>query len=139
MSGRPSLRAGTGRADVSPQAPCFLWGYPHVARTSTGIHDPLYATALCLDDGTNRTVAVAVDILYLDAPLVASCRERIEARCGVPGRNVLLSASHTHSGPVTCDVLAMQETKCCSVSASRHIMVQFGLIAYSLWQLQLLY
>jgi hypothetical protein len=83
----------------------FLWGYPHVERTSTGIHDPLYATALCLDDGANRIISVAVDVLYVDAILVAACRERIQTATGVPPHHVLISATHTHSGPVTVDRL----------------------------------
>ena len=39
------LSAGTGRVDVSPQESMFLWGYPHVERMSSGVHDPLFATA----------------------------------------------------------------------------------------------
>ncbi len=38
---RTSLRAGAARRDISPRKPMFLVGYPHVARTSTGIHDPI--------------------------------------------------------------------------------------------------
>ena len=101
------LKAGTGRRDISPLKPMFLWGYPHVERMSTGIHDPLYATALCLDDGKNKTVAVSADVLYAGAPLVAECRRRIEARTGIPPQHVMISATHTHSGPVTVTVLAM--------------------------------
>jgi neutral ceramidase len=101
------LKAGTGRVDVSPRASMFLWGYPHVVRMSTGIHDPLYATALCLDDGSRRVVSIAVDILYVGAALVDDCRRRIAARTGIPGSHVLISATHTHSAPVTCMILAM--------------------------------
>ena len=101
------LKAGTGRRDVSPQQSVFLWGYPHVDRMSTGIYDPLYATAVCLDDGNQRTIAVSVDVLYVTAAMVAACRQRIAARVGVPPSHVLISATHTHSGPVTAKVLAM--------------------------------
>lgn len=101
------LRAGTGRVDVSPRDSTFLWGYPHVERMSTGIHDPLYATALCLDDGTNQTIAVAVDILYVSSEIVAECRQRISERVSVPPEHVMITATHTHSGPVTCRILAM--------------------------------
>ncbi len=93
--------------DVSPREPMFLWGYPHVERMSTGIHDALYATALCIDDGECRVVSISVDVLYVDATLVAACRQQIEAHTGIPSTNVLISATHTHSGPVTCDVFAM--------------------------------
>lgn len=103
------LRAGTGRVDVSPRDQTFLIGYPHVERLSTGIHDPLYATALCLDDGENQTISVAVDVLYVHSKLVAQCRRRIEERVGVRPEHIMISATHTHSGPTTCSVLAMKD------------------------------
>lgn len=103
----PVFKAGTGQIDVSPLASTFLWGYPHVERMSTGIHDAVYATALCLDDGQRCILSISVDVLYVDAACVAECRRRIEARTGVPPAHVLISATHTHSGPVTCDSLAM--------------------------------
>ena len=102
------LRAGTGQVDISPQEPTFLIGYPHVERISTGVHDPLYATALCLDDGEHRTIAMVVDILYAHSKLVDACRCRIGEHTGVPPEHIFISATHTHSGPVTCDILAMR-------------------------------
>lgn len=101
------LKAGTAKRDISPTGSMFLWGYPHVPRMSTGIHDPLFATALYLDDGQRCTLAVAVDVLYVDSTLVDECRRRIQARVAVPPEHVMISVTHTHSGPVTCSVLAM--------------------------------
>jgi hypothetical protein len=101
------LKAGTAKRDVSPTKSMFLWGYPHVARMSTGIHDPLFATALYLDDGQRRTLAVAVDVLYVDKPLADESRRRIQERIAVSPEHVMISATHTHSGPVTCSLLAM--------------------------------
>jgi len=101
------LKAGTAKSDVSPTRSMFLWGYPHVARMSTGIHDPLFATALCLDDGQNRTLAVAVDVLYVDSTLVEESRRRIRECVAVLPEHIMISATHTHSAPVTCSVLAM--------------------------------
>ncbi|MCE5278116.1 MAG: neutral/alkaline non-lysosomal ceramidase N-terminal domain-containing protein [Planctomycetaceae bacterium] len=103
------FKAGTGRCDVSPHEAMFLVGYPHAPRISTGIADPLYATALCLDDGRTAIISVAVDVLYVTAELTAACRRRIEDATGVGGSNVLISATHTHSGPVTCEVLAWRD------------------------------
>ena len=101
------LKAGTAKSDVSPTESMFLWGYPHVARMSTGIHDPLFATALYFDDGVNRTLAIAVDVLYVDRVLVEESRRRIQERITVPPEQIMISATHTHSAPVTCSVLAM--------------------------------
>ena len=100
------LRAGFGRADITPAKPSFLAGYPHVERTSTGTHDPLFASALCLECGGRALVFVSVDLLFISAEWTRDCRKRIAAATGVPLENILIGATHTHSGPLTVDLLA---------------------------------
>ena len=70
------LKSGTGRADVSPTKPMFLYGYPHVERTSTGINDPLYASALFLDNGCRRVCFCAVDVIFISKQLYKKVLER---------------------------------------------------------------
>lgn len=101
-----SLSAGVAVRDISPRQPLFLVGYPHEPRNSTGIHDPLLASALYLYDGTTPLVLVAVDILFVPGESVRICRNAISKATGVPSGNILISAIHTHSGPVTSEVLA---------------------------------
>ena len=50
------LRAGAAAADISPLGSQFLFGYPHVERYSTGIHDPLLSSALYLSDGQRKVM-----------------------------------------------------------------------------------
>lgn len=45
------LKAGAAKQDITPEQSLFLFGYPHVERYSQGTHDPLYASALVLDNG----------------------------------------------------------------------------------------
>lgn len=99
------LKAGTAIVDVSPLTPMFLVGYPHVPRISTGIHDPLYASALALDNGTAAVIKVAVDILFFNPPTARDLRRRIAAATGVRDACVFVSCTHTHSGPITIDML----------------------------------
>ena len=103
------LQAGTGRRDITNRKPLFLVGYPHVERTSEGIHDPLYATALYLSDGVSEVLSIAVDILFVDHTTARHCREAISARTGIPAAHILISATHTHSGPVTCEILSWRD------------------------------
>jgi hypothetical protein len=100
-----ALQAGTGVCDVSPPGATFLCGYPHAERLSTGIHDPLLASALCLRNGTATVVLVAVDILFLSPEFAREVRRAVANRVGTPESQVFISCSHTHSGPVTVDVL----------------------------------
>ncbi len=102
------LRAGRARQDISPVKPMFLVGYPHVERISTGIHDPLYANALYLSNDEESILCISTDLLFVHHDLAADCRQRICRSTGIPTTNIMISATHTHSAPVTCSVLAWQ-------------------------------
>jgi neutral ceramidase len=104
-----TLIAAAAQVDITSREPIFLFGYPHVPRISTGVHDPLYAAALCLGDGERSLVLVAVDVLMLAPEVVARCRDAITGATGIPTHHILISTTHTHSAPVTCDVLAFRD------------------------------
>lgn len=100
-----TLQAGSAMVDISPDEPTFLWGYPHEPRISTGIHDPLYASVLYLDNGSKKLVLVALDMLYISADDTREVRGMIAAATEVKPENVMITCTHTHSGPVTVDML----------------------------------
>jgi neutral ceramidase len=58
------LTAGVSIIDISPAKGLELAGYPHCPRYNTGIHDPLYASCIYLDDGKIKLVMIAVDLLF---------------------------------------------------------------------------
>ncbi|OGV71672.1 MAG: hypothetical protein A3K19_20540 [Lentisphaerae bacterium RIFOXYB12_FULL_65_16] len=103
------LHAGFGLRDITPDQPTFLVGYPHVPRVSTGVHDPLYATTMFLEDSGTAVVLVSCDLLFVARETAATCRQAIGTALGVNPAHVLISATHTHSGPVTNTVLAWRE------------------------------
>jgi hypothetical protein len=86
-----------------------LFGYPHVERISTGIHDPLLASALYLKNGSRSAALIALDLLMLEPATARSIRRTVSQRIGTPEEAVLISCTHTHSGPVSSRLLAWQE------------------------------
>ena len=100
------LSAGAAVRDICPTRPMSLFGYPHVERISSGIHDPILASALFLDNCETRLVLISLDILMLDPAEVTAIRQGVSARLSISEWNVFVHTTHTHSGPVSSRILA---------------------------------
>jgi len=93
------LRAGSARVVITPPVGTPLSGYASRVEGSIGVHDDLYAKCLILDDGATRVVVIACDVAGFPKRFVADVRRRVEELTGVPGDNVMVTATHTHTGP----------------------------------------
>ena len=80
-----TLVAGAATADITPDGPQFLFGYPHVARISTGVHDRLLSSALYLCDGRTALLLVSNDVVAIGNETARRVRQRIEQRNGSSG------------------------------------------------------
>ena len=65
------------------------------------IHDELKLSILLLDDGESKGAVLGYDLLGLDEPFVKKIRQDVSSMLGCPEANVILSCTHTHSGPHT--------------------------------------
>ncbi len=95
------LKAGTALVDISPKLGVTLAGYPHCPRPNLGVHDPLYAAVLYLDNGTTRHAFVTLDLLSIGKALVRRLRSKFDF-------SLTVSTSHTHSGPWASEPLASE-------------------------------
>ena len=73
-------------------------GYYRV-RLNQGVHDDLWSKAIVLEHEGTRAALVALDLVSIPERFVADARRRIESRTGIPGAFVMISATHTHTGP----------------------------------------
>jgi hypothetical protein len=92
------LKGGCAKVNITPPLGIPLIG--SYGKPSDDILDELYAKALVLDDGTNAIVIVSCDLLYTPLEEIAGpARKIITEKTGIPERNILICATHTHSGP----------------------------------------
>lgn len=70
-------------------------------RVSVGTTDPLMANALVATGDGRRVAIVGVDIVGLPRHLVDACIEETHRITGIDRDAILISCSHTHSGPYT--------------------------------------
>ncbi len=99
------LKAGASQYDITPKDSQFLFGYPHVKRYSTGIHDKLLSSALFLDDGNQQVMFIANDIIGVSKESTKSIRQQISSQVSIKPENIMISSTHTHSGPMTGNCL----------------------------------
>jgi neutral ceramidase len=93
-----NLRAGAAKVDITPSNVAGMMAAGH-RRELTGVRDPLRAGVLVLDDGETRAAIVTLDTLGAWEEMVQLARDRIEQTTGIPAANVMIAASHNHSGP----------------------------------------
>lgn len=94
------LLAAAATVDLDPPEGVWMSGFGARLGPSIGQHDPILARAVVLSSGTCQTAIATVDCVGLSLATVA----RVRADLAVEGFSpscVLLSATHTHSGPAT--------------------------------------
>lgn len=97
-----TLRAGVARADITPPPGVEMWGYFDRSGPATATLDPLFARVLALDDGRQTIALITLDLgRSFGPPQIAWLRDKARRQHQV--KEVMLIASHTHSGPVIED------------------------------------
>ena len=92
------FRAGAAQTDITPDLGALLVG-SWVSHPARHIHDNLHARALVLDDGANRVAMVVCDNVGLPREVCDEAKRLIKEHTQLPGSHVLISSTHTHSGP----------------------------------------
>jgi len=103
-----TLRAGASLSNITPALGSALSGSFH-PRYAEDVEDDLHARALVLDNGEKRLALVVCDLICLPRKAVDAAKARITERCGIPSEAVMISCTHTHSGPATCGLLGTDE------------------------------
>jgi hypothetical protein len=97
--------AGAAQVDITPKGSVGMTGYMLREGPSNGVLDPLFARALYLEQGKNQSLLISCDLLGLSRENVSQARLKIQAATGIPSQGILLSCTHTHSGPATMQLL----------------------------------
>ena len=102
----PGLSAGIAKRCMTPTRPVFQSGYSRSAKSS-GVYQQLFARALVLEDEAHARVAIlTAELLDFSESLVTAIKAGVKDRLGIDESQVLLSASHTHCGPVVDDFIS---------------------------------
>ena len=98
-----NLLLGVARRDITPQVGGNLFGYrPDLY--SESVNDNLTATVFAFSDGDEKFVLVTVCVCLLDTSVTDELRSLISEKHNVEIGNIIICATHTHSGPSTINM-----------------------------------
>ena len=105
----PPVHVGLGTADITPPVGWRL-ASSYDETFSTGVHDPLRATAVYLADGPvvgtkNAAVMVFCDLTGFTPRVADRVRMGVRRRFGVPVAATFVCATHAHTAPSFHDLL----------------------------------
>ncbi len=93
------LQLGAAAVVITPPEGTPLAGYYSIRGSKTVIDD-IYAKAIVLEKDGTKVALVVCDLISLPRHSVRDARRLIEKQTGISGANVMISATHTHTGPV---------------------------------------
>ncbi|MAT15271.1 MAG: hypothetical protein CMJ46_08385 [Planctomyces sp.] len=92
------LEVGAYAMDITPEEFPISSAGSMRARSMTGAHDPLHARCLVITNGSDTVAFAVCDHCMIPRELMDEAKSRIEQTLGIPAKNILISATHTHTG-----------------------------------------
>src|SRR5882762_2867891 len=94
-------KVGLAKANITPTTPLLLAGYASRDKPTEGKVMELWIKALALEDAQgHRAVVLTSDTLGIPQSIYQPVCAALKAKFGLLPEQVILSASHTHCGPV---------------------------------------
>lgn len=94
-----TVYVGIGKSDMTPPIETPSAGYAdRKGEGMQGVHDPLLAIALVLDNEEKKVVFCSVDHLGFTYEMVQAVTHKVHAQPGLENCEIYIGSSHTHSG-----------------------------------------
>ena len=89
------LRVGAAKVSITP--PDSFFPYPQADRGFVDVHDPIFARAIVVDDGSSQVAMVSIDFRHV--PHTSDFPKDISTATGIPADHIMLNATHDHDTP----------------------------------------
>src|SRR2546421_8272231 len=102
----PTWLAGTATANITPTEPMWLAGYASRTKPAEGKSMDLWIKILALEDAEgHRAIIMTSDTLGIPQGIYQHTCAALKEKYHLEPHQILLSASHTHCGPVLSNSL----------------------------------
>lgn len=96
-----NIKVGISKIDISPPEGVELCGYAARDGGNLGLLDNVFAKTIAMDDGSNKVAILSCDLIGLDFEIIDSVKVEAKKLLNIDPRGIIISCTHTHSGPVT--------------------------------------
>ena len=125
------FRAGAAQVDITPKNGTPMAGY-YKFRAVSGVLDPIFVKTIVVEQDGRHAAMVVLDLAGTTRPIVEAARKAVQEQCGIEGDHVMISATHTHTGPQLARGSLMDDlTKANSPPGLEYMNALPGLIAQS--------
>ncbi len=97
------FRAGSSTSNITPAVGTSINGN-FSDDTVKHVHDETHVRCIVLDDGNTRLAIAVADLCMVSRATLDIAKRRASAVTRIPVENMLISATHTHSGGTACSV-----------------------------------
>ena len=102
----PKFKAGVASAVITPAEQIWMAGYASRNKPAEGKEHDLFAKAVALQDPAGTIlVIVGTDLVGLPRSMSEPVAREVAKQAGLPRKQLMLTSSHTHCGPVVRDNL----------------------------------
>lgn len=99
------LLLGTAKIDITPEHPVPLAGYGHRKGVMDGVSHPIYLRVALFEQigetGRHTQLVASADMIWWGTERMEKLIGKLTERFGLRRSDVILTASHSHSGPQT--------------------------------------
>lgn len=105
-AGNPTWKAGVSSAKITPESPMYLAGFGGRSGAAEGTLHDVWVKVLALEAATGtRAALITTDVCGVSRATYLRICAQLRQRCALEPSQVLLTYSHTHTGPALHECL----------------------------------
>lgn len=121
--GRSRIKIGMNERVITPPLGGEMAGFGIRKGVSQGVHDDLHARCMVVESSETAVAVLSASVVGLNQEIIDDTRKEVSARTGMPAFNIMMAATHTHSGPkITKEYTSLLKQRCidCLMDAWKH-------------------
>lgn len=102
------MKAGFSKKKITPDLGIIMAGHPGT-KYAKRIRDDLFVRVAAINNDVETVVFASLDVLFVEVESVRYIKESVSKKINIKSENIFISATHTHSGPMTTGLFGKEQ------------------------------